>query len=89
MGAQPGPSPLPVVRNPAHHPARLLPLLREARVTFEIAPPLTRTERWAIAIMATATILAALLISAVTEYETRRAAANWPPPHVTQERSPE
>jgi len=55
-------------------------------VNFDVAPPLTRTERWAIVLMAGAAVLAALLISAVTEYETRRAAATWPP-HATPERT--
>lgn len=55
-------------------------------MNFDVAPPLTRTERWAIVLMAGAAVLAALLISAVTEYETRRAAATWPP-HATPERT--
>ncbi|HXP59716.1 MAG TPA: hypothetical protein VN829_04445 [Dongiaceae bacterium] len=54
---------------------------------IDIAPPLTRAERWAIAIMCIAIWGAAFLLVAYAEHETRRATKNWPP-HAHQERSP-
>ncbi len=54
-------------------------------MSFDIAPPLTKTERIAVLIMTVAAILAGLGIAAVVEVETRRATREWPP-HVTQER---
>jgi hypothetical protein len=56
-------------------------------VSLDIAPPLTRTEKIAIAIMCVAVWAAALLVVAYGEHETQRSARAWPP-HLTQERSP-
>ena len=55
-----------------------------AAVSLDIAPPLTRTERIAVLIMALAAVLAALGIVSLAEVETRRATRAWPP-HVTQD----
>jgi hypothetical protein len=53
---------------------------------FDVAPPLTRTERRAVLIMALAAVLGLLFFTFATESASRRAARAWPP-HITQERS--
>jgi len=55
-------------------------------MSWDIAPPLSKTERLAIAIMAAALALALALITTASEYAARRAARDWPP-HATAERT--